>query len=289
MIMKNKNSAIKTLISISKTHYKKLIWTFTLVGLENLFFLLYPLVWWFAVNAVLNWETLNALLYSLMVFVIWFVGSLRRAVDTRVFVKIYTDLVVKAIINQRWKWTTSSATAHAALSRQFVNFFEEYLPTLITSIFSILWAVIMLLIIEFWSWIVALFIMLLFLMLLPKYTKINDKLYFDLNNNLENEVNVIEKNNYEELQKHYNLLSIIRISISNREAFSYFVIGVMMAFLFWVTLYILSLKNIEAGHIYAVITYLWTFAMSIDDMPRLIEKFSELKDFWERVDILKNN
>lgn len=145
----------------------------------------------------------------------------------------------------------------------------------------------MLLIIEFWSWIVALCILLLFLIILPKYTKINDKLYFDLNNNLENEVNIIEKNNYTELQKHYNLLSKIRISISNREALSYFVIGVMMAFLFWITLYILSLKNIEAGHIYAVITYLWTFAMSIDDMPRLVEKFSELKDIWERVDILE--
>lgn len=287
MTIKNKNSAINTLISISKLHYKKLIWTFTLVGLENLLFLLYPLVWAFAVNAVLNWQTFDALLYALMVFVIWFVGSLRRAVDTRVFVKIYTELVVKAIINQKEKWNTSSATAHATLSRQFVDFFEEYLPTLITSIFSILWAVIMLLIIEFWSWIVALCILLLFLIILPKYTKINDKLYFDLNNNLENEVNIIEKNNYTELQKHYNLLSKIRISISNREALSYFVIGVMMAFLFWITLYILSLKNIEAGHIYAVITYLWTFAMSIDDMPRLVEKFSELKDIWERVDILE--
>lgn len=253
----------------------------------NLLFLLYPIVWWFAINAVLSWETLNALLYALMVFIIWFVGSVRRAVDTRVFVKIYTELVVKAVMNQKEKWNTSSATAHANLSRQFINFFEEYLPTLITSTFSVLWAVIMLLIIEFWSWLVALFILLLFLIILPKYTKINDKLYFELNNNLENEVNVIEKNNYEDLKNHYNLLSKIRISISNREAFSYFVIGVMMAFLFWITLYILSFKNIEAGHIYAVITYLWTFAISIDDMPRLVEKFSELKDIWERVDILE--
>lgn len=287
MNIKNKNSAINTLISILKLHYKKLILTFTLVGLENLLFLLYPIVWWFAVNAVLNWQTFNALLYALMVFIIWFVGSLRRSVDTRVFVKIYTELVVKAIINQKEKSNTSSATAHASLSRQFVNFFEEYLPTLITSIFSILWAIIMLLIIEFWSWIVALSILLLFLMVLSKYTKINDKLYFDLNNNLENEVNIIEKNNKIDLENHYNLISKIRIIISNREAFSYFIIGIMMAFLFWITLYILSLKSIEAGHIYAVITYLWTFAMSIDDMPRLVEKFSELKDIWERVDILE--
>ena len=44
-----------------------------------------------------------------------------------------------------------------------------------------------------------------------------------------------------------------------------------------------SHKTVQAGHIYAVITYLWGFAMSLDDMPRLVEKFSELKDIGKRV------
>lgn len=41
----------------------------------------------------------------------------------------------------------------------------------------------------------------------------------------------------------------------------------------------------QAGHVYAVITYLWAFAMSIDDMPRFVEKFSELKDIGNRVEV----
>lgn len=278
-------NASNTLKSISKIHYKKLLATFSLVALENGLFLLYPLVGSFAVNAVLNGQTWQALLYALMVFVIWFVGSARRAVDTRAFVRIYAELAVPAILNQKQKGTTSSATAHALLARQFVAFFEEHLPILITSTFSTLGAVIMLMVIEFWSGLVALIILIGFLVILPHYVKQNDRLYFKLNNRLENEVNVIERSQNNELFKHYQLLSKIRIAISNREALNYFIIGIAMAILFGTTLILLSVKKVEAGHIYAVITYLWTFAMSLDDMPRLIEKLSELKDIGKRVEV----
>lgn len=260
--------------------------TFSLVGAENLLFLLYPLVGSFAVNAVLNGQVQNALIYAAMVFVIWLVGSLRRAVDTRVFVQMYTELAVPVILNEKAKWSTSSATAHANLSRKFIDFFEEHLPILITSIFSVIGAVFMLIMIEFWSGIIALWILTIFIIILPKYTKANDKLYLELNNRLENEVHAIESANSSKLKEHYNILAKLRIAISNREAMSYFVIGIAMAVLFGATLTILSTtENVTAGHIYAVITYLWIFAMSIDDIPRLVEKFSELKDIGERVDI----
>lgn len=44
-------------------------------------------------------------------------------------------------------------------------------------------------------------------------------------------------------------------------------------------------KGVQAGHIYAVITYLWTFAISLDDAPRLLEQFSNLKDIGKRVEV----
>lgn len=143
-------SAFKSLLHIALLHRRKLFATFSLVALENLLFLLYPLVGSFAVNAVLAGNVKQALVYALMVFVIWAVGAARRAVDTRAFVRIYADLAVKAIINEKQKGSTSSASAHANLARQFVEFFEEHLPILITAAFSIIGSVIMLLLIEFW-------------------------------------------------------------------------------------------------------------------------------------------
>ncbi|MEG9491058.1 ABC transporter six-transmembrane domain-containing protein [Mannheimia indoligenes] len=276
---------IQTLKNIAKIHRSKLLATFSLVALENVLILLYPLVGSFAVNAVLAGNVFNALVYALVVLIIWVVGSARRAVDTRAFVRIYADLAIKAIINEKQKGTTSSATAHANLARQFVAFFEEHLPILITASFSIVGSVVMLLIIEFWSGVIALTILILFLLILPSYTRKNDRLYFKLNNRLENEVHTIERIRNAELVKHYDLLSKIRIAISNREAVSFLVIGVVLSILFGVTLAILANKKVEAGHIYAVITYMWSFAMSLDDMPRLVEKFSELKDIGNRVEV----
>ncbi|WP_235068756.1 ABC transporter six-transmembrane domain-containing protein [Mannheimia sp. USDA-ARS-USMARC-1261] len=276
---------IQTLKNIAKIHRSKLLATFSLVALENVLILLYPLVGSFAVNAVLAGNVFNALVYALVVLIIWVVGSARRAVDTRAFVRIYADLPIKAIINEKQKGTTSSATAHANLARQFVAFFEEHLPILITASFSIVGSVVMLLIIEFWSGVIALTILILFLLILPSYTRKNDRLYFKLNNRLENEVHTIERIRNAELVKHYDLLSKIRIAISNREAVSFLVIGVVLSILFGVTLAILANKKVEAGHIYAVITYMWSFAMSLDDMPRLVEKFSELKDIGNRVEV----
>ncbi|GKW25825.1 hypothetical protein PEC311524_34190 [Pectobacterium carotovorum subsp. carotovorum] len=40
----------------------------------------------------------------------------------------------------------------------------------------------------------------------------------------------------------------------------------------------------NAGHIYSVMTYMWMFAMSLDDAPGLLEKYSQLKDIGKRVD-----
>lgn len=277
------NTAIHTLKNIALNNKRKLSATFGLVALENMLFLLYPLVGSFVVNAVLNGQTLNALIYALMVLVIWSVGSARRAVDTRAFVKIYADLASKAIISEKQKGNTSSATAHAVMTRQFVAFFEEHLPILITALFNIIGSVVMLLMLEFYSGMIALFILFVFILILPNYSRQNDKLYFKLNNRLENEVNVIEQNKHHHLIKHYDVLSKIRSAISNREAFSYLMIGLTLAILFGATLFILSKKSVQAGHIYAVMTYLWGFAMSLDDMPRLVEKFSELKDIGQRV------
>ncbi|WP_257616501.1 ABC transporter six-transmembrane domain-containing protein [Rodentibacter ratti] len=261
--------------------------TFGLVTAENLLLLIYPLVGSFAVNAVLNGQLVSALAYALMVLIIWGVGAARRAVDTRAFTRIYTELAVPVILNQRIKGIdTSTTTARVALSREFVNFFEHHLPTLITSAFSIIGAVVMLLLIEFWSGVVALLIVVGFGLLLPRYVKVNDRLYFKLNNRLEKEVDRMERARNSELIKHYRLVERFRVLISNREALSFLCIGMAMCLLFGITLTVLTLKQgVTAGHIYAVITYLWTFAISLDDAPRLVEELSKLKDIGKRVEV----
>lgn len=276
-----------TLKHIARSHRKKLLSTFSLVAAENLLLMIYPVIAGIAINAVIEGSLWLALSYALLVLVVWGIGSARRAVDTRAFVRIYADLAVPVILNQRnSQHSTSTTAARVALSREFVDFFEYHLPTFITALFSIAGSVLMLLVIEFWSGVIALLILLGFASVLPRYMKANDRLYFRLNNRLEKEVDLIEHARRHRLVKHYGLVSRLRILISNREALSYFALGLAMCVLFGATLTLFTLKGYgSAGHIYAVITYMWTFATSLDDGPRLVEEYSKLKDIGKRVDV----
>lgn len=165
-----------------------------------------------------------------------------------------------------------------------MNFFENHLPILLTALFSIVGSVVMLLTIEFWSGVLALAIVVAFLAVMPHYVKVNDRLYFRLNSRLENEVNQIERAGDTALGKHYSLVERLRIRISNREALSFLAIGCVLALLFDTTMALLIAKQTQnAGHIYAVLTYLWSFAFSLDDIPHLTEQLSNLQDIGRRM------
>src|SRR5690606_3888623 len=108
-----------------------------------------PLLAGFAIDAMLNQDLTAALSYALFILMIWAVGAARRAVDTRVFTRIYADIAVNVALEQRSSGQqTSTAAARVLLSREFVDFFEYQLPAIIASLFSISGAVIMLALVD---------------------------------------------------------------------------------------------------------------------------------------------
>ena len=277
----------KMLKHIGKTHRKRLIATFSLVGLENLLMLIYPVFGGWAINAVIEGNAWQAMLYGLVVLLMWLVGATRRIADTRTFTRIYTEIAVPVVLEQRQREVPHSAvTARVALSREFVSFFEEHLPITATSLVSIFGACIMLLGLEFWVGVLAVGILALFLWLPPRFAAISENLYFRLNNCLERDNHFIQKGNERQLYQHYGLVARLRVLISNREASGYLCIGVAMSILFGFAFVHMTLKGFgNAGHIYSVSTYLWMFAMSLDDVPRLVEQYSNLKDIGQRVEL----
>lgn len=281
----------KNLAQIARNNKARLLGTFTLVLLENLSLLIYPIFGGYAINGVLEGNLWKALSYAVVVLFIWLIGSVRRAVDTRAFSRIYAEMVVPVILQQRASGEKiSTISARAALSRELVDFFELHLPTFITAVITIIGAVLMLLLLEFWAGVLSLMILLAFILLVPRYAQINDQLYYRLNNRLERDVHIIEHASSRELEKHHQLLAKMRIRISNREAASYGIIGVTLMLLFAVTLTLITLRgDATAGHLYAVVSYLWSFAFSIDDAPRLLEEYSKIKDIGQRIQVENAN
>lgn len=281
----------KMLKHIGQTHRRKLITTFSLVGLDNLLLLVYPVFGGWAINAVMEGNVWQAMLYGVVVLLMWIIGAARRIADTRTFTQIYTEIAVPVVLEQRKREVPHSAiTARVALSREFVSFFEEHLPIAATSLVSIFGACMMLLILEFWVGVLAVAILALFLWLLPRFAAISENLYFRLNNRLERDNHLIRDGNEHQLYRHYGWVTKLRVLISNREALGYLSIGMAMSVLFGFAFIHMTLKGYgSAGHIYSVSTYLWMFAMSLDDVPRLVEQYSNLKDIGQRVELSEEN
>jgi len=281
----------KMLKHIGQTHRRKLITTFSLVGLDNLLLLVYPVFGGWAINAVMEGNVWQAMLYGVVVLLMWIIGAARRIADTRTFTKIYTEIAVPVVLEQRKQEVPHSAiTARVTLSREFVSFFEEHLPIAATSLVSIFGACMMLLILEFWVGVLAVAILALFLWLLPHFAAISENLYFRLNNRLERDNHLIRDGNERQLYRHYGWVAKLRVLISNREALGYLSIGMAMSVLFGFAFIHMTLKGYgSAGHIYSVSTYLWMFAMSLDDVPRLAEQYSNLKDIGQRVELSEEN
>ncbi len=279
------NSAVKTLKLLGQRHSRKLILTFLLVAAENITMLLYPLLAGFAINAIVTGQALHAVLYAVMVFVMWAIGAARRSIDTRTFARIYAELAVPVIIAQREEqYSASTIAARVALSREFVDFFEKHLPVLVTSVASIIGAAAMLLLLQFWTGVACLFILAFFALFLPGFSSRNEALFVRLNDRLEKEVAFVNSASRRSLSRHYDVLARLRIKLSDREAFGYLAIGTVTAILFASTILTMSFEGgLDAGHIYSVMTYMWMFAMSLDDGPQLLEKYSQLKDIGKRV------
>ena len=281
-MMETAVNAWHNLKQIARNNKARLIGTFTLVLAESLLLLTYPVFGGFAINGVLEGNLGKALSYAAVILVIWTVGSVRRAVDTRAFSRIYAEMVVPVILQQRRDGeAVSTISARAALSRELVDFFEMHLPTLVTFLICMNGAGLMLVFIEFWTGLASFFVL-----LIPRYSRVNDRLYFRLNNRLERDVHIIEHSGDRELEQHHQLLAEMRIAISNREAAGYAVIGIALMLLFAVSFSVMTLRgNANAGHLYAVVSYLWSFAISIDDAPRLLEEISKIRDIGKRIQV----
>ncbi|UWF49188.1 ABC transporter six-transmembrane domain-containing protein [Pseudomonas sp. N3-W] len=279
-------SASQTLKAIAKAYPGKLFFTLSLVALENALLLAYPLFAGFAVDSIMRGDASSALFYALVVLAFWVVGAARRAVDTRTFTRIYADLAVPVILNQRLQnQSTSTSAARVVLAREFVDFFEKHVPTIATALVSIVGAAVMLLVIEPWIGLACLAALLLCMTLLPRFARRNQQLHERLNDRLEKEIGLVEKVGPDTLQRHYRVLSRLRIGLSDREAAAFLFIGSVAAVLFVIAISQLALSPaVKAGHVYAVMTYLWTFVSSLDEAPSMVDQLARLRDIGKRVD-----
>jgi len=212
-------------------------------------------------------------------------GTLRRRFETRVFQKIYVELVTRiAEMGNKAGLDSSVIAGRAHLSQEYVTFVQYRVPELAEQSIAVIGAVIAL---SFFDWrisIVCLFISIPLTVLSVLYSKNVVKLHSTLHDKFESVYDIFAKKESAQVKTIYQSMAKIQEKIATWGAFNFGVMRLVLLFIFLFVLYIaIDLDNFSLGEIYSIVAYLWTFVTSVEYIPELMESRTSLKELSSRL------
>jgi ABC-type multidrug transport system fused ATPase/permease subunit len=281
------------LMTLIKRYKKGVILAISLVVIEHIAWIIEPTVFGNVLDAMIDSASSDIPVSSLAPLLIWIgvfvinsgVGALRRSVDPRIYLNIFTEVATEiSELGGKNKLTISKIAARAELSREFITFFQYRIPEIIEQTIAIVGAIIALL---FFDWKIAtacMFIVLPLLFITRQYNLKVMVLQKELHDNRERAFDVFSANDPVHVREYYTTQSGTERKIANWGAYNFAIMRICLLIIFIVVLYIsIDLDNFSTGNIYSIIAYLWTFVSSSEYLPELLESWTSLKDISKRL------
>jgi len=265
----------------------RILLTYILFNVENLLRLAQPLVLGWAINGLLEaprdfsgiWIFVGQHIAHLLI------GSLRKMYDTRAFTTIYTDIATDIVSAQRQQGVeVSRVAARSVLSREYVDFFEMHVPMMIRALYSVVGALVLLGLYDWWLVPLCLGLLLPALLLNRLYARQTFRFSRGLHDHLEDEVQIIEDGQTESVREHYTHVAAWRVKLSDAEALNFAAMEFFILSMMAGALVLYCNPSIQAGDIFAVFRYIMMFLMGMDSLPKLVHQLSRLKDIGQRMD-----
>ncbi len=251
-----------------------------LVVIENVAWIAEPSLFGKVIDALIDKASSDIPVPYILPLIIWVsvfllnsgVGALRRAVDPRIFLRMFTEIATDVARSGNEKGDSVSKTAaRAELSREFITFAQYRVPDIIEQSISIGGAVFALM---FFDWRIALSCLFIVLPLLIISRHYNNKvitLQKDLHDTREEAYNVFSTRDPEKVHAYYTAQSKAEQKIANWGAFNFGTLRIFLLLIFLVVLYIaIDLDDFSTGSIYSIVAYLWTFVTSSEYLPELM-------------------
>lgn len=265
----------------------------SLVVIENVAWIAEPTLFGNVIDALIEKATSETEVAYLTPLFIWIgvflvnsgVGAIRRSVDPRIFLKIFTEIATDVARSAKeHSHSVSKTAARAELSREFITFAQYRVPEIIDQTISIGGAVIALM---FFDWKIALsclFIVFPLMVITQLYNRKVSGLQKVLHDTREEAYEVFSTKDPERVHAYYTAQTRAEIRIANWGAFNFGAMRIFLLLIFLVVLYIaIDLDNFSTGNIYSIVAYLWTFVTSSEYLPELMESWTSLKDISRRL------
>lgn len=273
--------------SLIKEYRFKLFLTYSLFSLEMLGALLRPFFLGLAINDLIKGSYHGLIVLSIIHLCWLIIGTIRHMYDTRTFTSIYTSMVTRFLSKRNQNADISLLSAHSTLSKELVDFLEADLPYIIEAFYNIVGSLVLLYFYE--SNVVLICFAILFPVAIISYFygKKMRALTKMKNDELEKQVSVIAIGNKESINRHYNKLRNLQIKISDKEAWNFGMIEILVLVVIGLSLIISSKifgTILLAGNIVGIYNYILKFVSGLDTIPYTVQRFSLLKDIIKRIE-----
>ncbi len=214
--------AALTLRGVFRLNKWPILATYALFSLENFLRLAQPLAVGWAINDLLASSYRGLMWFLAQHLAHLAIGTVRQMYDTRAFTAIYTELATQLVADQRANGiAVSRVSARSAMSRNYVEFFEQYVPMVIRALYSVVGALIMLAIYDGMLVVYCLGLILPAIWLNTYYSRKTFALNGQLHDEFEREVHVIERGDAKSIREHYHAVAGWRVRLSDAEAINF--------------------------------------------------------------------
>lgn len=266
-------------------HKWSFMFTFFLVLAEAGLAILFPLVIGFAIDDALVQKYTGSYYLGMLGFASLVIGAGRRFFDTRFYATIFEKLGLE-LHNKLADANASTKTARLHMLTEIVEFFENNLPQLITNSISLIGTLLILYTLNLTILGICLAIVILIIIV---YGITGNRTYQynkSFNNELEQQVNIVDKNDKTLLKTHINQLMKWNIKLSDLETFNFSIVWMMMMGALVYSIIITVNSGItQYGAIFAIIMYVFQFMENVFALPlfyqqwlRLVEISNRFKD-----------
>lgn len=280
------------LAALVKRYKKRISLALSLVIIENAAWIVEPFLFGLVIDGIIDKAYVDPQSNFVLPLLMWIgaflinsgVGSLRRSLDTRIYLNIFSNLaadVSKKSIEEHL--SVSKTTARAELSYQYITFLQYRIPEIIEHAIAIIGAIIAMYLIDWRISLTSGLIIIPLYFITRFYNSKILKLQTEYHDKYENIFDIFSTKDPEKVREYYQNMAKPQKKISDWGAFNFGIMRIVLLIIFLSVLYIaIDLDDFSAGSFYTIVAYLWTFISSTEYLPELFESWTSLSDISRR-------
>ena len=277
-------STVNLDISLLLRHFRgRVALTWLLVAVENILTALIPLFIGRAIDALLAGEPGALWEISLLLAGLIAVAVGRRAYDTRAYgtMRVWFGSMLFQRVHHL---PVTRVNARLDMSREIVDFLEEHVPELLTSITQIIVSICILAYFDPRLGACAASLIVVLGLIYALFHRRFYRLNGHLNNQRERQIDVLQQLQQGSLITHLKRLRRFEIRLSDTEAMLYGTIySAMFAFVLVNLWLAATIPAITAGAIFAILSYSWELVESGTTLPAVLQQWSRLTEIRQRL------